>query len=246
LNNSRPKKVVEAYYFGSPPCIAEKILFVKPGTRLAEYKAYLADSCEFGNVWRGVTGTLRGEKVSVIATGVGPAMVGDAVYALDKPDALCLYSGTCGGLDEALDIGDYFLAEQAVCADGYSLLLGRAAFAMVRSDEKALSGLEAAFRSAAKPFAKGITFTTGSVVRESDADFWDLVGPECQAIEMGCASFYAAALSSNKRPAAYFWVTDLPIRGKSFFDGLGADDMATKRRVYDAMVSVDISILASA
>jgi hypothetical protein len=100
------RKAIEAYYFGNPGLIAEKLLFIKRDTRIAEYQAYLTNSHAFGNVWRGVTGTLYGERVSIIATGIGPSMVGDAVYALDKPEAACLYSGTCGGLDPALAIGD--------------------------------------------------------------------------------------------------------------------------------------------
>ena len=61
---------------------------------------------EFGNVWQGITGTFHGEQVSVISTGVGPSLVGDAVYALDRPNAICLYSGTYVGW-RGLEIGDY-------------------------------------------------------------------------------------------------------------------------------------------
>ena len=76
---------VEAYFFGSPQRIGEKILFVKREGRLGEYAAHLAEVETFGNVWRGVTGRLHGELVSVIATGVGPSLIGDAVYAFDRP-----------------------------------------------------------------------------------------------------------------------------------------------------------------
>jgi uridine phosphorylase len=122
---NKPRKVIEDYFFGSPALIAEKILFIKRNTRLAEYKKYLTDIEEFGQVWQGFTGILRGEKITIIATGVGPSLVGDAVYAVDKPGATCLYSGTCGGLSKKLEIGDYFLASQAICGDGYSLLFGQ-------------------------------------------------------------------------------------------------------------------------
>ncbi len=49
---------------------------------------------------------------------------------------------------------------------------------------------------------------------------------------MGAAAFYAAALAGGKRAAAYFWVTDLPTRGKSFFDPLPPAEMRTKEERY--------------
>jgi purine-nucleoside phosphorylase len=171
-------------------------------------------------------------------------MVGDCVYALDKPGAICIYSGTCGGLDEALEIGDFVLTRQAVCADGYSHLFGYDNFAHINSDKNILQVLESAFKAIDTKYTLGTTFTTSSVVRENDLDFWNLVGSECKAIEMGCASFYAASLMSNKRSAAYFWVTDLPKRGKSFFESLTQEDIQTKQDRFDRIVSIDIELLS--
>ena len=235
---------VEAYFFGSPRGIGEKILFIKRDGRLAEYAAHLADLETFGHVWRGVTGKLHGELVSVIATGVGPGLIGDVVYALDRPGAMCLYSGTCGGLHEGLDIGDYFLAEEAVCGDGYSLHFGYATFSTTHGDPGALQALKVALARVVERFDSGVTFTTSSVVCESDADFWRTVDGRCKIIEMGAAAFYAAALASSKRAAAYFWVTDLPTRGKSYFDPLPPADVESKEERYKRAVSLDLTLLA--
>lgn len=242
---NKPKKIIEDYFFGSPASIAEKILFIKRDTRLGEYKAYLTDIKEFGHVWQGLTGKFQDEKVTIIATGIGPGLVGDAVYAVDKPGAICLYSGTCGGLGKNLEIGDYFLAAQAICADGYSRLFGQDIFTSVNADEKLYHSLRSSFNPLEIPFSVGLSFTTSSVVRENDLDFWEFVSPKCQAIEMGCASFYTAALHSQKRAAAYFWVTDLPTRGKSFFDAASAEDMKIKQTRYEQAVSIDMQVLSS-
>jgi uridine phosphorylase len=235
---------VEAYFFGSPHRIGEKILFVKRDQRLAEYAAHLTDLEKFGNVWHGVTGRLHGELVSVIATGVGPSLIGDAVYAIDRPGAACLYSGTCGGLADALDIGDVFVADQAVCGDGYSMHFGCMPFSLASGDPGTLQAIKAALASAGERFDAGVAFTTSSVVREADADFWRVVDRKCRIIEMGAAAFYAAARASGKRAAAYFWVTDLPTRGKSFFDQLPPDDVRTKEGRYRHAVALDMAMLA--
>ena len=241
----RPSRAqIEAYFFGAPQRIGDKILFIKREGRLAEYAAYLTGLETFGNVWRGVTGRLHGELVSVIAAGVGPSMVGDAVYALDRPGAACLYSGTCGGLHETLEIGDTFVAEQAVCGDGYSLHFGCAPFSRVAGDPGALQVVKATLVTVGEQFDAGVTFTTSSVVRESDSDFWDAVAERCRIIEMGAAAFYAAAEASGKRAAACFWVTDLPVRGKSFFDQLPPVDIQVKEERYRRAVALDITLLS--
>jgi purine-nucleoside phosphorylase len=92
--------------------------------------------------------------------------------------------------------------------------------------------------------SRGTTFTTGSVVREVEPDFWCAVDERCQAIEMGAAAFYAAARATGKRAVAYFWVTDLPLGGKSFFEALGPGDSRTKQERYDRAVSLDMELLA--
>ena len=242
MQPSRPQ--VEAYFFGSPQRIGEKILFIKRDQRLADYAAYLTDLEMFGNVWHGMTGRLHGEPVSVIATGVGPSLIGDAVYALDRPGAACLYSGTCGGLHEALEIGDYFVADQAICGEGYSLHFGYAPFSITHGDPGTLQAIKAALATAIERFDSGVTFTTSSVVRETDKEFWRDVDSRCRIIEMGAAAFYAAALASGQRAAAYFWVTDLPTRGKSFFDQLLPQEVLTKEKRYRHAVALDMTLLA--
>jgi uridine phosphorylase len=169
---NKARKTIENYYYGFPDQIAEKMLFIKRENRLDEYKASLTDVVQFGNVWNGITGILRGEWVSIIVTGIGPSQVCDAVYALDKPGALCLYSGTCGSLKSELRIGDYFLAEEAVCADGSSYLFGHAMLSCVSSEQHVFNSLKAAFDRLGIPLTAGLSFTTSSVVRENDIDFW--------------------------------------------------------------------------
>jgi purine-nucleoside phosphorylase len=235
---------VETYFFGNPKSIGKKILFVKRGKRLAEYKQYLTDLHEFGNVWHGITGSFHGEQISIVVAGIGPSLVGDAVYALNRPNSTCLYSGTCGGLAKDIEIGDYFVADQAVCGDGYSFHLGCSPLSVLSGDTESLKSLKLLLVSKVERLDSGITFTTSSVVREADPDFWDIVDKQCQAIEMGAAAFYAAARATDKRAAAYFWVTDLPFRGKGFFDSPTPEDIQTRQDRYNRAVSLDIELLA--
>ncbi len=236
---------IEAYFFGNPRSIAAKILFIKRDARLEEYKQQLNQMHEFGNVWRGVTGHTRGEEITVIATGIGPSLVSDAVYALDRSDSICLYSGTCGGLHKDLEIGDYVIADRAICGDGYSIQLGYPPLTEVSSDVRTLHALQSLIAMKVHRVSCGTAFTTSSVVRETDADFWDRVNGKCRIIEMAAAAFYAAAQATGKRAIAYFWVTDLPTRGKTFFDELAPDDTRTKQARYDRSADLDLELLVS-
>jgi nucleoside phosphorylase len=242
MNVSR--RQVETYFFGNPKFIGEKILFIKRHIRLAEYKQHLTDVYEFGNVWHGITGLFHGEQVSIVVTGIGPGLVGDAVYALDRPDATCLYSGTCGGLDMGLEIGDYFVADQAICGDGFTFHLGHAPLSKILGTSDLSKSLKALLTSKVERVNNGMVFTTSSIVCEVDPEFWKLVEAQCQVIEMGAAAFYAAGLATDKRTAAYFWVTDLPTRGKSFFEPLASEEIQIKQERYDRTVSLDLELLS--
>jgi purine-nucleoside phosphorylase len=234
---------VEAYFYGNPKSMGKRILFIKREQRLAEYEAYLTNVHEFGNVWHGITGRFQGEQVSIVVAGIGPSRVGDAVYALNQPNATCLYSGTCGGLAEGLGIGDYIVADQAVCGDGYTSHLGHSWLSMVSGDPELLRSLRRSLASRVERLENGVLFTTGSVVREADPDFWEDVDKQCRSVEMGAAAFYAAARASGKRAAAYFWVTDLPLGGKSFFEPPTPEDIRTRQDRYDRAVSLDLELL---
>ena len=236
-------KQVETYFYGSPKAIGKKVLFIKRANRLSEYRPYLTDVHEFGHVWHGITGSFRGEQFSIIVAGVGPSLVGDAVYALDRPNTTCLYSGTCGGLAEGLEIGDYFVADQAVCGEGYTFPLGYSPLSAVPGDPELTSSLALGVAAKVGRLDKGRTFTTSSVVREADPDFWNTVGEQCRVIDMGAAAFYAAARATGKRAAAYFWVTDLPLRGKSFFDPLTAEENRTRQDRFERTVLLDLELL---
>ncbi len=236
---------IEAYFFGNPQTIATRILFIKRTARLKEYKQHLTQVQEFGNVWHAISGLFRGEAITIIATEIGPSMMGDATCALNRPDSICLYSGTCGGLHEDLDIGDYFIADRAICGDGYAFHFGHPPLSEVLGDFKTLDSLKALIAARVERMDQGLTFTTSSVVRETDADFWRMVSDQCRIIEMATAAFYAAASATRKKAVAYFWVTDLPTRGKSFFETLTPEEIRTRQDRYDRSVALDLELLSS-
>jgi nucleoside phosphorylase len=242
----REAKRVHDYFFGRSATVVERILFVKRERRLPDYAALLDDTQAFGNVWAGVTGRYRGTPVTVIATGVGPSMVGDCAYAVDRPGAACVYSGSCGGLADDQRIGSLFVARDAVSADGFSQHFGYPWLSAIEADEELTRSVTTSLARTDVPIRAGTSFTTGSVTAELNEAFWKLVPPEAAVVEMGAASFFSACAATGKPAAAMFWVTDLPRHGASFYDPLSGRDTEAKQRMYDRLPGLELETLVAA
>jgi nucleoside phosphorylase len=239
-------KRVHDYFFGPSATVAERILFVKRERRLPTYTALLDGAQAFGNVWTGVNGSYRGVAVTVIATNVGPSMVGDCAYAVDRPGAACLYSGSCGGLAEDQPIGSLFVARDAVSADGFSQHCGHPWLSTVSSDDELTRSVGKALARADVQLQVGTSFTTGSVTAELGETFWAQVPPHASVVEMGAASFFSACGATRKRSAAMFWITDRPRHGASFFDPLTSEDENAKQRMFERIPVLELETLVEA
>jgi purine-nucleoside phosphorylase len=114
---------------------------------------------------------------------------------------------------------------------------------VVSCDPESTRSLALALASIVDRLDQGLTFTTSSVVCETNPDFWSTVDKQCRAIDMGAAAFYAAARATGKRAAAYFWVTDLPLGGKSFFDPSTPEETCIKQDRFERTVLLDLELL---
>lgn len=235
---------VESFCFGRR-VPGERILLIKRPERLVEYQALLERSEQFQGVWQGVTGVLGGCDVSVVATGIGPSNVGDCLRALGYDGRVCLYAGTCGALDPALEIGDYFVATRAVCGDGYSLSHGIEAFSHVEAHADTAARVAKFLGRNAGQAESGPTFTTATFMEELDPRFWRLVPRDCRTIEMGAAAAYAAARAGGVRAAAYFWITDRPRERLGFLAPLPPAQAEVTRRRFEEAPRLDLELLAS-
>ncbi|MCA9179639.1 MAG: hypothetical protein KDB14_34525 [Planctomycetales bacterium] len=237
---------IRSHYLGVDANLSSSlVLFIKREKRLPEYERLLSSPKPMGAVFTGLTGKYQGHSVLVLATGVGPGQIGDAVLAVNLCDSIALYSGTCGGLSEELAIGDFVCPTWAVCGDGFSMFHGCNPFETVASDPTVALGVRNWLRSSHLPCKAGTTFTTCTVVSEAEPNFWDHVTAQCLAIEMGAAAFFAACQTTGMRGAAMFWVTDLPLHGASFFDALTTEQTEVKENRYGIMPRLELDTLVS-
>ncbi len=110
------------------PYAADVLLPGDPGRALALAQQLLTEP-KMSNHHRGLWGysgeTRSGRPLSIQATGVGApsaAIVLEELAGLGVRRAIRV--GTCGGLDEALSLGDLICAEAALAEDGVSRALG--------------------------------------------------------------------------------------------------------------------------
>src|SRR3989338_935865 len=78
-----------------------------------------------GGVYPGITGLVSGREVSAIYS-KGPADIADCVSFLGMSKTNChtlISTGSAGGLEKSIDVGDLLVANKAVGIDGYSSFL---------------------------------------------------------------------------------------------------------------------------
>ena len=199
--------------------IAESILL--PGDPLRAKmisEKFLEDSVQFNSVRNvfGYTGTYKGKRVSVMATGMGiPSM---AIYSYEL---IHMYGcknliriGTCGAAQESLKIGDIVMAQGACTDSNYAYQYNLAGtFSAIASFKLLRSAVDAAE-------ARGFRYSVGNIV-SSDVFYddqkswknWAKMG--CLAAEMESYALYCNAAAAGVNALAIFTVSDSLVTGES-------------------------------
>lgn len=201
--------------------IAETILL--PGDPLrAKYIAenYLDDLSQYNDVrgMLGYTGTYKGERISVQGTGMGVPSISIYVEELiNEYDVKNLIRvGTCGGMQEDVQIRDVILAQGATTDSQ----VNRNIFGGI--DYAPLANFDLLKKAHDIALEKGLTSHVGNVFT-SDVFYRDN-GPELNAllakykvlgVEMEAAALYTLAAKYGRRALAILTVSDHVITGEA-------------------------------
>ncbi|MCD7948234.1 MAG: uridine phosphorylase [Oscillospiraceae bacterium] len=163
------------------------------------------------------TGTLAGERVSVVSTGIGGP---SAVIAMEELHAIGAHTfirvGTCGGIDLKVKSGDIVVATGAVRQEGTSRAYAPIAFPAV-SDYRVQRALVAACEHLGKPWHAGVVQCKDSFYGQHSPermpvaadllqkwDAWKKLG--VLASEMESAALFCCAAALDVRCGACFHV----------------------------------------
>ena len=184
----------------------------------------------------------RGERFSLIRSGMTAAFAGDIVLALGcTPCETLLFSGSVGGLLPSMKIGDFVIAERSVCGEGFSRYLEpevqpRDCFSDTAAPDASLtSRLKRVAQEVSRKHS--IALHSGSVVSVDSilAQFFRLdhfvEHHECIGVEMETSATFKAADLVGIRAAALLQVSDVIPTGKSLFSGRTEEEMNEKKRI---------------
>ena len=212
---------------------------IMPGDPLrAAYIAekYLSDARLVNNV-RGVqgrTGTYKGRRLSVMASGMGmPSM---AIYAHELFEFYgvenIIRTGSAGALSDGLQVRDVFAAEHAVTDSNPVAALGCSGGKKIPAHPSLLRALA---QSGADVKYGGV-FTSDIFYAGRDALLEEKALAD--AVDMETAMLYATAKRAGKKALAIFTVSDRPLTG----EGLSADE---RERTFDEMIKIALDLTAA-
>jgi DeoD family purine-nucleoside phosphorylase len=189
--------------------LAERVLLPgDPGRALVLAQAVLSEPKMFNHtrgLW-GYTGTARDDRpLTIQSTGMGGPSAAIVISELHDLGARTLVrTGTCGALDERLELGQLLVVTEAIAEDGTSRSLGSAP--KVSPDAELTRRLIE---------AGGGTIAAGPVV-STDLFYDTPAGTEQRwteagavAVEMEAATLFALACRRGMRAAAVLIVTDI-------------------------------------
>ncbi len=165
---------------------------------------------------QGYTGTYRGKRVSVMASGMGMPSIAIYSYELYKYFGVenIIRIGSAGALSDGLGLGDVVLAMSASTNSSFTEQYG------VRGHFAPTASYELLRRAVSEAETLGVGYTVGSVL-SSDVFYsspeenqrWRELG--VLAVEMEAAALYANAAYLKRRALAVLTVSDHIIRGDS-------------------------------
>jgi purine-nucleoside phosphorylase len=210
----------------SKEIIADKIV-LSPFVALNRFKQEFTsiDKTFSGKTgYKGFTGNINGQRLSVINTGLGTLPVGDLVLWLKDMVRTVMLVGSVGTLSGELQIGDYFIPDTAIDGEGFTH------YHLQNPSQRFLTAnqvrLTDNMRSKCGRFTvkRGTVYTIGSLYAEQDTMFLEFLKNQgVSALDMETSAFYTAAQKAGIDALAFHYVSDRPLE-KPFYEKLSNED----------------------
>jgi purine-nucleoside phosphorylase len=195
--------------------IITPVLSVDKFTEGAEAKSVFR-----GRLYSGVNAVKNGVGFTVIKSGIGDRLLGDAVLLLAvSPVKELVFAGSCGGFND-VKVGDILICENAFDGEGFSKYFDEG-FNMSElfSSGKAISadtGYASRLKefiavNSSKSYASGNIFTIGSFMAEESDFVKNIEEKGFSGIELELSAVYSAARAAGLKAAALTVVSDLPL-----------------------------------
>lgn len=263
IQNLDEPSIICRHAFGVYPDKIGEIVVLMERDRTEQYKGAFDKVLHElkGGVYYGITGLVNDREVSAIYS-KGPSDIADCVAFLAMSETKChtiFSTGSIGGLENNIKVGDFVMADSAIGNDGYSQFLAKQRGKTIEGffdnvvypTGNVLDLTESVIREVAKEYKvnshRGRLFTTPGVSLENDEFLREIVENGCIAIDMETAQFYAACQQYGFKSAAVHWVTDLPLTRNFFYKFHNPEqakqDFDKKHPIWLNMANIVTSIL---
>ena len=176
--------------------------------------------------YSGFTGKYNGERISVLSTGVGATVVGDAVLALKTVATHFLLANVAGTLSPELQIGDHFIPLRAIDGEGFSRYQqGTHADVLLSTRGIEMSPTVRAFCSSLQ-VPHGTVYTLGSLHAEQDRTFLELLKNKgIAAVDLETSAVYAAARTIEATALAVQLIDHRPLERPLYRKGTSTEQL---------------------
>ena len=248
------QKEIANYCFGClPEDISSKVL-ISPIFRLSKVKEYFENvqldfSQSYG--WSGFTGTYKGQNITVINSGQGPARVGDLVLALGQTGcSKIVFLGSIGALENDLSIGDILIANDSIDGEGFSQywngeINNNLYKNKIEGSDAILSIAKQVFKFNKQKTALGPVFSIGSLFAETENFLMSLKAQGVMAIDQEISALYTAASYAKLDALALCYVFDKPLESPIFSQA--KSEIENQRKLgLASLIEPALTILATA
>ncbi|MFZ5351594.1 MAG: hypothetical protein ACOZCL_02590 [Bacillota bacterium] len=223
------KTMIKEYFGCNISDVADTVV-VSPILDLKRFKEFADEVIlEFSGWYDGMTVMKKGKRVTVIECRIGSPLAGDCILALEY--AKCktvIFSGSAGAINDSYEIGDMLAVSEAIIGEGFSRYhsdnfeedcFGKLSAGDYELSDKLLSCIKKYEGIYGIKTYRGRIFTIDTILGESSAVFDYMKRKGCDAVEMEVSSVFTAAAKAGLKAAALIFISDLPLKSKSLFEG---------------------------
>ncbi|MEK6959398.1 MAG: hypothetical protein AABW59_05135 [archaeon] len=244
----KPTDIIWHCFGCSPEYISSKVILSR-NDRLSEYELFLTNVNRFSGVWKGISGSYNGARVTVLVSGKTSSNAGDCVVALKGTPCNSIFAeGTFGAINDSVAIGDFVLLDKALIGEGFSKYFGKKSgysSANKKISEKSLAlllgycgGLSVKFHQNA------VSFTIDSFLAEDDDFLQSLKQKGVDVIDMESSAVFTAAKHIGADCSFLGWCTDRPM-DTSFYSKKQEKYEQTKKRAHASIPKIMLDLVVT-
>jgi len=188
------------------------------------------------------------QSISLIRSGIGAPQTGDVILALGcTPCNRVIFTGSVGGLETSMEIGDLVIPEKSLCGDGFSRYLD----ADVQTKDCFLNPIEPdpklteIVKNYASEFCQGESaslhlgtiFSIDSIIAQFFRLDYLVKNFNCIGIEMETSSVFRSAKLVGISASALLQISDVIPKKKSLFSGRTMEDRERRHSIRERILT---------